>query len=46
MPVKTNIEPLRIKSVEPICWTTRSEREQLLRAAYYNLFLFYLPMTC
>jgi tryptophanase len=39
MPVKTIIEPFRIKSVEPIRWTTRPEREQLLRAAYYNLFL-------
>jgi len=39
MPVKTIIEPFRIKSVEPIRWTTRQEREQLLRAAYYNLFL-------
>jgi tryptophanase len=39
MPVKTIIEPFRIKSVEPIHWTTRSEREHLLRAAYYNLFL-------
>jgi tyrosine phenol-lyase len=39
MPVKTIIEPFRIKSVEPISWTTRPLREQLLRAAYYNLFL-------
>jgi len=39
MPVKTIIEPFRIKSVEPIRWTTRQEREQLLRAAFYNLFL-------
>ena len=39
MPVKTIIEPFRIKSVEPISWTTRKLREQLLRAAYYNLFL-------
>ncbi len=39
MPVKTIIEPFRIKSVEPLRWTTREEREQLLRAAYYNLFL-------
>src|SRR5438270_2450005 len=39
MPVKTIIEPFRIKSVEPIRWTTRRQREQLLRAAYYNLFL-------
>ncbi len=35
---KTIIEPFRIKSVEPIRWTTRLEREQLLRAAHYNLF--------
>ena len=39
MPVKTIIEPFRIKSVEPIRWTTRAEREELLRAAHYNLFL-------
>ena len=39
MPVKTIIEPFRIKSVEPIRWTTREEREDLLRAAHYNLFL-------
>src|SRR5690348_9684157 len=39
MPVKTIIEPFRIKSVEPIRWTTRAEREQLLEAAHYNLFL-------
>ena len=38
MPVKTIIEPFRIKSVEPIRWTTRREREQLLEAAHYNLF--------
>ncbi|MGO8795998.1 MAG: tryptophanase [Candidatus Sulfotelmatobacter sp.] len=36
---KTIIEPFRIKSVEPIRWTTRAEREELLRAAAYNLFL-------
>jgi tyrosine phenol-lyase len=39
MPVKTIIEPFRIKSVEPIRWTTRGEREDLLRSAHYNLFL-------
>src|SRR5450755_3629814 len=39
MLTKTVIEPFRIKSVEPIRWTTRAEREQLLRAAHYNLFL-------
>src|SRR5436305_2985260 len=36
---RTIIEPFRIKSVEPIRWTTRAERERLLRAAHYNLFL-------
>jgi tryptophanase len=36
---RTIIEPFRIKSVEPIRWTTRSQRENLLRAAHYNLFL-------
>jgi tryptophanase len=39
MPIKTIIEPFRIKSVEPIRWTTREQREHLLRAAHYNLFL-------
>ncbi len=39
MPIRTIIEPFRIKTVEPIRWTTRDERAQLLRAAYYNLFL-------
>src|SRR5215469_4771088 len=36
---RTIIEPFRIKSVEPIRWTTRAEREALLEAAHYNLFL-------
>ncbi len=39
MPIRTIIEPFRIKSVEPIRWTTREQREQLLRDAHYNLFL-------
>jgi tryptophanase len=33
------IEPFRIKSVEPIHFTTREEREILLKKAHYNLFL-------
>src|SRR5206468_4061390 len=36
---RTIIEPFRIKSGEPIRWTTRHQREQLLEAAHYNLFL-------
>jgi tyrosine phenol-lyase len=36
---RTIIEPFRIKSVEPIRWTTRTDREQLLKSAHYNLFL-------
>jgi tryptophanase len=39
MSTKTIIEPFRIKSVEPIRWTTRAEREATLRVAHYNLFL-------
>ena len=39
MLTKTVIEPFRIKSVEPIRWTTRKQREEFLRAAHYNLFL-------
>ena len=35
---RTIIEPFRIKSVEPVRWTTREQRQVLLRAAYYNLF--------
>lgn len=39
MSFRTIIEPFRIKSVEPISFTMRAERLQLLRAAHYNLFL-------
>lgn len=38
MPITTIIEPFRIKSVEPLHWTTREQRERFLRAANYNLF--------
>ncbi len=33
------IEPFRIKSVEPISFTTKEEREQILKNAFYNPFL-------
>ena len=39
MATRTIIEPFRIKSVEPLRWTTREQRENLLRTAHYNLFL-------
>jgi tryptophanase len=36
--MKTIIEPFRIKSVEPIYFTTKEERETILRAAHFNTF--------
>jgi tyrosine phenol-lyase len=39
MAIKTIIEPFRIKSIEPIRRTTREERQKLIEAAGYNLFL-------
>src|SRR6184192_2283146 len=39
MPIKTIIEPFRIKSIEAIRRTTREERQKLMEAAGYNLFL-------
>ena len=37
--MKTIIEPFRIKMVEPIKLTARSERESMIRDAHYNTFL-------
>jgi tryptophanase len=37
--MRTIIEPFRIKSVEPLHYTTGEEREGYLREAGYNLFL-------
>jgi len=37
--MQTIIEPFKIKSVEPIRFTTVAEREQILREGNYNLFL-------
>ncbi|MGA3125312.1 MAG: tryptophanase [Candidatus Korobacteraceae bacterium] len=39
MAIRTIIEPFRIKSVEPIHWTERKDRERFLQLANYNLFL-------
>lgn len=36
--MKTIIEPFKIKSVEPIKFTTQQERERMLRDAFYNPF--------
>jgi tryptophanase len=38
MPYRTIIEPFRIKSVEPLRFTTRAQREAALAAAGWNLF--------
>lgn len=35
---KTIIEPFKVKVVEPLAFTTRDERERVLRAAGWNLF--------
>lgn len=37
--IKTIIEPFRIKSVEPIYFTTKEQRQHILEVANYNPFL-------
>jgi tryptophanase len=37
--MKTIIEPFKIKSVEPIYFNTKAERDEILRKAFYNPFL-------
>ncbi|PWU03926.1 MAG: tyrosine phenol-lyase [Bacteroidetes bacterium] len=37
--MRTIIEPFKIKSVEPIYFTTREERIEILKEAHYNPFL-------
>lgn len=37
--MRTIIEPFKIKSVEPIRFTTRGERDEILKSAGYNPFL-------
>jgi tryptophanase len=37
--MKTIIEPFRIKVVEPLMIRTREEREAIVRAAGFNMFL-------
>ena len=37
--MKTIIEPFKIKSVEPIRFTSMAEREEILRKGFYNMFL-------
>jgi tryptophanase len=37
--MKTIIEPFKIKMVEPIKLTTPAQREEVLRGAFFNVFL-------
>ncbi|HWI92081.1 MAG TPA: tryptophanase [Flavisolibacter sp.] len=37
--MKTIIEPFKIKSVEPIYFNTKSDREEIIEKAFYNPFL-------
>ena len=38
MSVRAIIEPFKIRSVEPIRWTTRAERVEALGRAHHNVF--------
>ena len=38
--MNTIIEPFKIKSVEPIFFTTKEQREKILKEGFYNPFLF------
>jgi len=37
--MKTIIEPFKIKSVEPLFFTTKEQRAEILKKAFYNQFL-------
>jgi tyrosine phenol-lyase len=37
--MKTIIEPFKIKSVEPIRFSTEEQREEIMKRAFYNMFL-------
>jgi tryptophanase len=37
--MKTIIEPFKIKSVEPLFFTTKEQRSEILKKAFYNQFL-------
>jgi tryptophanase len=39
VPTRTGIEPFQIITVEPLCWTTREEREPILARAHHNVVL-------
>jgi hypothetical protein len=39
VPTRTGIEPFQIKTVEPLRWTTREEREPILARAHHNVVL-------
>jgi len=44
--MKTIIEPFKIKSVEPINFTTREEREKILENAGFNVIQYSFKRCC